>query len=130
MIFLDSTYLIELMIDNDDYHEQAHQLRPIIDKERKLINNTVLVEVLNSLKKNNHKIELDEILDTLLNLDKVVFLTDEDYNESFNLFKYYNLSVNYSDCTILKTMMDNNVSVVVSFDSDFDKINGIRRIYL
>jgi len=43
---------------------------------------------------------------------------------------YYNQSVNYSDCTILKTMMDNNVSVVVSFDSDFDKINGIRRIYL
>lgn len=88
------------------------------------------MEVLNSLKKNNHKIELDEILDTLLNLDKVVFLTDKDYNESLNLFKFYNLSVNYSDCTILKTMMDNNVSVVVSFDSDFDKINGIRRIYL
>ncbi|MBQ2635258.1 MAG: PIN domain-containing protein, partial [Methanobrevibacter sp.] len=60
----------------------------------------------------------------------VVFLTSEDYNESLKLFKYYNLSVNYSDCTILKTMMDNNVSVVVSFDSDFDKIKGIRRIYL
>lgn len=78
------------MIDNDDYREKAHQLRPIIDKERKLINNTVLVEVLNSLKKNNHKIELDEIMDTLLNLDQVVFLANEDYNESFQLFKYYN----------------------------------------
>ena len=130
MIFLDSTYLIGLMIDNDDYHEKAHQLRPVIDRERKLINNTVLVEVLNSLKKNNHKLELDEIMDALLGLDKVVFLTDDDYDESFKLFKYYNLSVNYSDCTILKTMMDNNVSVVVSFDSDFDKIKGIRRIYL
>lgn len=130
MIFLDSTYLIGLMIDNDDYHEKAHQLRPVIDRERKLINNTVLVEVLNSLKKNNHKLELDEIMDALLGLDKVVFLTDDDYDESFKLFKYYNLSVNYSDCTILKTMIDNNVSVVVSFDSDFDKINGIRRIYL
>ena len=130
MIFLDSTYLIGLMIDNDDYHKKAHQLRPVIDRERKLINNTVLVEVLNSLKKNNHKLELDEIMDALLGLDKVVFLTDDDYDESFKLFKYYNLSVNYSDCTILKTMMDNNVSVVVSFDSDFDKINGIRRIYL
>lgn len=130
MIFLDSTYLIGLMIDNDDYHEKAHQLRPVIDRERKLINNTVLVEVLNSLKKNNHKLELDEIMDALLGLDKVVFLTDDDYDESFKLFKYYNLSVNYSVCTILKTMMDNNVSVVVSFDSDFDKINGIRRIYL
>ncbi|MDO5832659.1 MAG: type II toxin-antitoxin system VapC family toxin [Methanobrevibacter sp.] len=130
MIFLDSTYLIGLMIDNDDYHQKAHQLRPIIDKERKIINNTVLVEVLNSLKKNNHKIGLTEIMDTLLNLDKVVFLTNEDYNESLNLFNYYNLSVNYSDCTILKTMIDNNVSVIVSFDSDFDKIKGIRRIYL
>ena len=130
MIFLDSTYLIGLMIDNDDYHEKAHQLRPVIDRERKLINNTVLVEVLNSLKKNNHKLELDEIMDALLGLDKVVFLTDDDYDESFKLFKYYNLSINYSDCTILKTMMDNNVSVVVSFDSDFDKINGIRRINL
>ena len=78
MIFLDSTYLIGLMIDNDDYHEKAHQLRPVIDRERKLINNTVLVEVLNSLKKNNHKLELDEIMDALLGLDKVVFLTDED----------------------------------------------------
>ena len=130
MICLDSTYLIGLMIDNDDYHQKAHQLRPIIDKERKIINNTVLVEVLNSLKKNNHKIGLTEIMDTLLNLDKVVFLTNEDYNESLNLFNYYNLSVNYSDCTILKTMIDNNVSVIVSFDSDFDKIKGIRRIYL
>ena len=62
MIFLDSTYLIGLMIDNDDYHEQSHQLRPIIDKERKLINNAVLVEVLNSLKKNNHKLGLDETM--------------------------------------------------------------------
>ena len=130
MIFLDSTYLIGLMIDNDDYHEKAHQIRPVIDRERKLINNTVLVEVLNSLKKNNHKLELDEIMDALLGLDKVVFLTDEDYDESFKLFKYYNLSVNYSDCTILNTMMDNNVSGVVSFESDFVKINGIRRIYL
>ena len=130
MIFLDITYLIGLMIDNDDYNEKAHQLRPIIDQERKLINNTVLVELLNSLKKNNHKIELDEIMETLLNLDQVVFLTNEDYNESFQLFKHYNLSVNYLDCTILKTMIDNNVSVVVSFDSEFDKINGIRRIYL
>ena len=59
----------------------------------------MLVEVLNSLKKNNHKLELDEIMDALLGLDKVVFLTDDDYDESLKLFKYYNLNVNYSDCT-------------------------------
>ena len=38
-------------------------------------------------------------MDALLGLDKVVFLTDDDYDESLKLFKYYNLNVNYSDCT-------------------------------
>ena len=34
MIFRDSTYLIGLMIDDDDFHEKAHQLRPIIGREK------------------------------------------------------------------------------------------------
>lgn len=96
----------------------------------KLINNTVLVKVLNSLKKNDYKIEPDEIVEVLLNRDKVVFLTDKDYGEILKLFKYYNLGVNYYDCTILNTIMDSTLSVAVSFDSDFDKIQGIIRIYL
>ncbi len=29
MIFLDSTYIIGLMIDGDDYHEQAQGIRRI-----------------------------------------------------------------------------------------------------
>lgn len=33
---------------------------------------------------NNHKIELDEIIDTILNLNQQVFLTNEEYIESFH----------------------------------------------
>lgn len=130
MIFLDSTYIIGLMIDNDDYHDKAHILKSYIKNEKKLINNTVLVEVLNSLKNYNHKLNLNEIKDVLLSYDEIDFLTSEKYNDSFDLFKYYNQSINYSDCTIIKTMVDYNTSIIVSFDSDFDKINGIKRIFL
>lgn len=118
------------MIDNDYYHEKAHILKSYIKNEKKLINNIVLVEVLNSLKKHNHKLTLDEIKNVLLSYDNIDFLTSEKYNDSFELFKHYNQSINYSDCTIVKTMMDYNTNIIASFDSDFDKINGIKRIFL
>lgn len=51
MIFLDSSYLIALIIDKDTHHKKSKTLKPVLSNEIKVINNTVLVEVLNSLKK-------------------------------------------------------------------------------
>lgn len=51
MLFLDTTYIVGLIIDNDDYHNQSVKLQPYLKDEFKIINNTVLNEVLNSLKK-------------------------------------------------------------------------------
>ena len=130
MIFLDAGYLIGLIISTDSNHFKSKQLSQEISHERKVINNVVLIEVLNSL--NNYKLKLnaDEVLDCLLKLDQIDVLNKDDYISSFNIFKYYNKSINYSDCTILKTMFVNNINKIVSFDSDFDKISGINRISL
>jgi hypothetical protein len=130
MIFLDSTYLIGLIIDNDTHHQKATQLKPYLKNERKIINNTVLVETLNSLKKTNHKLNTKTIINSLLKLDKIDFLTDQDYFNSLDLFNYYDQSINFSDCTILHTMQENKINTLVSFDSDFDKVKYINRIYI
>ena len=98
MIFLDSTYLIGLILKNDSLYYKSHLLKSYLDDENKIINNTVFNEV--------------------LNLD------------SFDIFEYYNFSVNFSDCTILNTMQNYNINQIASFDSDFDKIKGVKRIYL
>lgn len=130
MIFLDSSYLIALIINKDTHHKKSKTLKPVLSNEIKVINNTVLVEVLNSLKKTNHKTDLNSIIDTLLKIDNIHFLNDKDYAKSIELYKYYNQSLNFSDCTILCTMLKNNISNIVSFDSDFDKIKNIQRIYI
>lgn len=130
MIFLDSSYLIALIIDKDTHHKKSKTLKPVLSNEIKVINNTVLVEVLNSLKKTNHKTDLNSIIDTLLKIDNIHFLNDKDYAKSIESYKYYNQSLNFSDCTILCTMLKNNISNIVSFDSDFDKIKNIQRIYI
>ncbi|MBR0471499.1 MAG: type II toxin-antitoxin system VapC family toxin [Methanosphaera sp.] len=130
MIFLDSSYLIGLIIDNDQHHTKAVELKPYLKNEKKLINNTVLVETLNSIKRTNHSIDTDEIINSILKLDDIDFLTKNDYFKSLELFNYYNQSINYSDCTMLYTMQQYSLNTIVSFDSDFDKVSTINRIYL
>ncbi len=127
MIFLDSSYLIGLLVKKDSYVNKSLKIEPIIEDENKLINNTVFNEVLNSLTPNNSNYTIDDSVG-LLSSFNVDFLTSEDYNDVVESFKYYNHGINFSDCTILHTMIKNNVDTIVSFDKDFDKIGGIRRI--
>ena len=101
MIFLDSSYLIGIILKKDYYTEKALQLKPLLKHEKKLINNTVLNEVLNSLTVTNSKYDVDELTDLLLSY-KVDFLTADDYANAIKSYKYYNHSINFSDCTILE----------------------------
>lgn len=129
MIFLDSTYLIGLILKNDSLYYKFHLLKPYLGDENKIINNTVFNEVLNSVTSNNSHYDLNHIKKLLLSFN-IDFLTSDDYLDSFDIFEYYNFSVNFSDCTILNTMQNYNINQIASFDSDFDKIKGVKRIYL
>lgn len=129
MIFLDSTYLIGLILKNDSLYYKSHLLKSYLDDENKIINNTVFNEVLNSVTSNNSNYDLNHIKKLLLSFN-IDFLTLDDYLDSFDIFEYYNFSVNFSDCTILNTMQNYNINQIASFDSDFDKIKGVKRIYL
>ena len=129
MIFLDSTYLIGLILKNDSLYYKSHLLKSYLDDENKIINNTVFNEVLNSVTSNNSHYDLNHIKRLLLSFN-IDFLTSDDYLDSFDIFEYYNFSVNFSDCTILNTMQNYNINQIASFDSDFDKIKGVKRIYL
>lgn len=65
MLFLDSSYLIGLIIDNDQHHLKATELKPYLKNEKKIINNTVLVETLNSIKRTNHTIDTETITNSI-----------------------------------------------------------------
>ena len=54
MIFLDSSYIKGLILKNDDYNHLSKKIKPFLKNETKVINTTVLVEVLNAVKRNNY----------------------------------------------------------------------------
>jgi len=130
MLFIDTCYLLSLINVMEKNHEKEVKLLEYIDEEETLINSIVLLEMLNRLKKKRYEKYRDTIIDLIYNMDNIHYLTNEDYNNSLKTCKKYDFSINFSDCTILETMKQFNITHIVSFDSDFDKANDITRIYL
>ena len=126
MIFLDSSYLIALMLKQDRNYKKASDLKTTIFNERIIINNTVLSEVLNSFNKYNSP-NLKHNVNNMFKFD-IDYLTEQDYKKALTYYRYYNTAINFSDCTILVTMNKYNTDKIVSFDSDFNKIKGIINI--
>lgn len=123
MIFVDTTFLIALLIKTDSHHETALKMSDSIH-ERKVINNTVLNETLNSFTGKGGKVgkELFRVINEMFDIK---YLADSDYEAAIDIYLNYDSAINYSDCTILTTMFQNGISKIVTFDSDFEKIKGL-----
>ena len=129
MIFLDTSYINGLIIKNDDYSDLSKSIEPFLEHETKVTNVTVLVEVLNSINRYNFFGDIDALMNQLVNLNIFDYLTMHDYEKSLGLFNHYGRSINFADCTILQSMQNHGITRIASFDSDFDKIKGLQRIY-
>ncbi len=126
MIFVDTTFLIALLIKTDPLHEKALEISETI-RERKVINNTVLNETLNAFTGKGGKAG-KELYQVILEMFDIIYLDEKDYENAIDIYLNFNSYINYSDCTILSSMVKNKINRIVTFDSDFNKIKGINVI--
>ena len=49
-------------------------------------------------------------------------LTNADYIESLDVNMWFGNSINFSDCTIINTMIKRDIQDIVTFDRDFEKL--------
>ncbi|MBR0271058.1 MAG: PIN domain-containing protein [Methanobrevibacter sp.] len=120
------------MLTNDVNNPRANELIGLIDGGNLIINNTVLTETINFLskcKKIKQGYIIKESIEIILNSCDIHYLNSNEYNDAIDLYLHYNGAINYSDCTILKSMESLGINKIVSFDSDFDSILGIKRIF-
>lgn len=126
--FIDSSFLISLLTENEKNNQHSCEISENINEYR-VINNIVLSETLNGIRRYEKRVDLNKIYTIINEVMEIKYLKKSDYEEAVNIYGYYNGSINYSDCLILKTMQDNNINKILSYDDDFDKINGLQRIY-
>lgn len=129
MIFLDSGYFKALNDEKDPHHNDLLKIKEYIKEynEKTVINTTVLVETLNRV--NGSYDIVEKMYHELYAENQVIELSTEDYEKSLNLSAWFGNSINYSDCTILNTMMNMGIDTIVSFDEDFKKIDVLDVIF-
>ena len=127
-IFLDTSYIVGLLVEKDQWHDKAIELICKIDKKEQIICMSVLNESTTLI---NKKIGPEASKKAYQLLYDNFTILDEDmelYNSSVKILIKYHLR-SLTDSIIVELMKKNDIIEIVSFDPDFDKIEGIVRIH-
>ncbi len=120
-IFIDTSYIIALINERDDYHNQALSLADIYDGSSFIISEPILLEIGNALCR-NYKEESSQIIDNFLIADevKLIPLTSDLFTRGFDLYKQYkDKDWGLVDCISFVIMWDYHINDVLTFDRHF-----------
>ena len=119
--FLDTGFVIALINERDQYHQQALDLADLYEQYLLVITDAVFLEIANALAR-NYKQEAIQVIEELTSSENVeiVRLTPELFQRSFDLYKKrQDKSWGLVDCFSFIIMQDKNINFALSFDQHF-----------
>ena len=133
--FLDTSFILSLILDSDSNHDKAINLLNIINEDC-YINNNVLNEVLTLIGRKLNVFDAKEVYFALI--DSFTLLNEyniNDYNnKTFEIFEenmgenIKKTKLSFTDSSIILTMNEYGIDKLVSFDEEFKRIKGITLI--
>lgn len=133
--FLDSSFILALILKTDANHEKAFELVDVLNEDC-YINHNVLNEVLTLVGRKINILAAKEVYYTLI--DNFTLLNEysiAEYNENtFKIFENYKGSnsnkakLSFTDSSIVLTMREFEISDLLSFDKEFKRVDGINII--
>jgi len=129
LIFVDSSFFIALILENDQWHDKALKLIPELEKSKKIVSGLIISEAVTIVGSRAGGKAGKMIYDTIKDNCKIFDSDLSHYDSAIYTFLKYDGTLSLADSLSVEIMKNNNISEIVSFDSDFDKINGINRIY-
>lgn len=132
MIFIDSGFLIALFIDKDQWHNNAINLIANIDKltkKDKILSNLIIEEIITMI---GSLVGAKEAVETYnyIHDNYTIFNENKElYDKSIMTFLKYDATLSLTDSTKVEIMKELGIHEIISFDSDFDKVNGIVRVH-
>jgi len=126
MIFLETSFLIGLNVENDEHHKRANEIKSLLKNRELVISQMTIFETLTVLRKLNQSDEdVKKVYENLISIptyNDVIF-----YQEA--LEDTLTNSIGFFDNLTHKVMTNIGVNEIASFDSDFDIFDDIKRIY-
>jgi uncharacterized protein len=128
-IFIDTSFIIALINERDQYHSQALDLADRYIDQAVLITDAVLLEIANSLAR-RYKNEAVQVIEEFLASENVavIRLTPDIFDRSFELYKTRpDKEWGLVDCVSFIVMRDRDVHNVLTFDQHFTQA-GFQRL--
>jgi predicted nucleic acid-binding protein len=129
VIFLDSSFIIALADIDDQFHERAVKVLPALESQR-MISDLVISESVTAV---DAKLGSKAARDVFENLTydsatKTVYSGRRLYERAMLVYIKYNGNLSFPDSVTVRLMYDQKIKEIVSFDSDFDRVDRIARV--
>ncbi len=123
-VFLDTSYLIALIVERDEHNERALQLRTEIGQIELLTSELVLVEFLNHFSDYGafwRKFASDTIGSIQRNRHtKIIAFSQINFEKAFGLYRRrQDKGYSLTDCSSMLIMKEKNIQTVLSTDNHF-----------
>ncbi|MBQ3473506.1 MAG: type II toxin-antitoxin system VapC family toxin [Methanobrevibacter sp.] len=130
-IFVDSSFLIALVNENDSLHEKSLEYIDLIEKNDCYISNLVINEVITVI---GNKIDLETAISAFDLINDIFHIINEYEIKDFNsttmlIYEKHGTKLSFTDCSIIVDMHYHKIENLLSFDKEFKKAEGINLIF-
>jgi len=129
MIFVDSSFFIALVDRKDQWHSAAKSLLPALTSETILISDLVIVESVSVIGRRSGGKAGEQLYHYFMDNCDCVITDQKILKGSMQVFLRYDGKLSVSDAVSVFIMKKKNIDRIFSFDSDFDKVEGILRVH-
>jgi len=129
LIFIDASFFIAAINKNDQWHEKAGKILPIIIKEEKVTSGLILSESVTLIGGFYGGKTGLKLFDYVLDNHEVRYVDKKLSLNAMETFLKYDETLSFADSVSVEIMRNMQIERIVSFDSDFDKVDGIMRIH-
>jgi predicted nucleic acid-binding protein len=127
MIFADSNFFIGLLDKKDKWHDQALALSEIINEEM-MVSDLVISESVTLAGSRSGGKAGQKLYEFFVDNCHIEYVEEDILREGMEVFLRYDGKLSIPDSVSVVLMRRKGISRIASFDSDFDRVDGIRRV--
>ncbi len=127
VIAADSSYFVALVDRKDRWHGDAVRIKTGLPREL-LVSDLIVAESVTIIGARGGGKPAQTLYEYFLDECDVRYMDEDLLSEAMTLHLRFDGGLSVADCITVVLMTRNGIREIVSFDRDFDKVKGIRRI--
>ena len=129
MIFIDSSYFIAIVDKRDQWHQKALELSNYLENKDIVVSSFIISEVLTEIGNRSGGKVAYNLYNYFEDSCRIVHIDKDLLIESVDVFLKYDGTLSLADASSIVIMNNMKINEIVSFDSDFDKVDTLNRIH-